>query len=172
MARDGGVAKQVEKIAQRIKIQSFDIDSAPEQISKTSHSGLLSPDFQRNTICIWLAYFCLMFSFYYVASWTPKLLVDAGLTTTQGISAGIYLQAGGIIGALILGVLTAYFQVNLLTSIYLFLAVLSMTIFGLGGLVGGSSRPSPRLVLGAGLRVALVVEGSAESRHAPADLRE
>ena len=134
LSNNRGLSERVEKIAQRIKISNFQTDPNPEQILKTNHLDLLSSEFLRNTICIWLGYFCLMFSFYYVASWTPKLLVDAGLTTTQGVSAGIYLQAGGIIGALILGSLTAYFRVNVLTAIYLFLAVLSMTIYGVGGL--------------------------------------
>ena len=53
-----------------------------------------------------------------VVSWTPKLLVDAGLTTGQGISAGVYLQAGGLVGAISLGLLGYKFKVPILTSVF------------------------------------------------------
>jgi cyanate permease len=46
-----------------------------------------------------------MLSFYFVMSWTPKLLVDAGLRPEQGISGGVLLNVGGIAGGLVLGLL-------------------------------------------------------------------
>ena len=95
---------------------------------------LLSQPYTQKTCFIWCAFFCLMYAFYYVVSWTPKLLVDAGLTTTQGISAGIYLQVGGILGAVSLGALAARFDVNRLTAGYLVMSVVSMMVFGMGEL--------------------------------------
>jgi benzoate transport len=56
---------------------------------------------------LWTAFFCVMLSFYFVLSWTPKLLVDAGLRAEQGISGGVLLNLGGIVGALVLGFLAA-----------------------------------------------------------------
>jgi MFS transporter, AAHS family, vanillate permease len=56
---------------------------------------------------LWTAFFCVMVSFYFVLSWTPKLLVDAGLRPEEGISGGVLLNVGGIAGALVLGLLAA-----------------------------------------------------------------
>ena len=37
---------------------------------------------------LWTAFFCVMLSFYFVLSWTPQLLVEAGLDPKEGISGG------------------------------------------------------------------------------------
>jgi benzoate transport len=60
-----------------------------------------------SSAALWTAFFCVMVTFYFVLSWTPKLLVDAGLRPDQGISGGVLLNVGGIVGALVLGLLAA-----------------------------------------------------------------
>ena len=125
---------KISKLAERMNLIKYEISSTSEKAARQTYRTLLEAKYRLNTLCIWVGYFCLMFSFYFVVSWTPKLLVDAGLTTVQGVSAGIYLQMGGIIGALTLGYLTSRFQVTRLTSLYLLLSVLSMVIYGLANL--------------------------------------
>lgn len=56
---------------------------------------------------LWTAFFCVMVSFYFVLSWTPQLLVSAGLDPKEGISGGVLLNLGGVVGALALGLLAA-----------------------------------------------------------------
>ncbi len=109
-------------------------NSSEERKEVVKLRALLLQPYIQKTFSIWCAFFCLMFAFYYVVSWTPKLLVDAGLTTTQGISAGIYLQVGGILGAISLGVLSAEFDVKRLTAGYLVMSVVSMLVFGMAEL--------------------------------------
>jgi uncharacterized membrane protein (DUF485 family) len=58
--------------------------------------ALLAPDMRRTTLVIWLLFFLVMFGFYFVMSWTPKLLVAAGLSAQQGITGGVLLSVGGI----------------------------------------------------------------------------
>ena len=48
-----------------------------------------------------------MFSFYFITSWTPKLLVAAGLSTRQGITGGVLLNLGGIVGGSLFGYLVS-----------------------------------------------------------------
>jgi MFS family permease len=71
-----------------------------------------------------------MFSFYFVVSWTPKLLVDAGLSTSQGISAGAILQAGGLVGALVIGLLGSKYAVNKLAAWFFSLSVVLILAYG------------------------------------------
>ena len=83
-----------------------------------------------NTLLLWSCYLALMFSFYFVVSWTPKLLVDAGLSTSQGISAGAILQAGGLIGALVIGLLGSRYAVNKLAAWFFSLSVVFILAYG------------------------------------------
>ena len=83
-----------------------------------------------NTLLLWSCYLALMFSFYFVVSWTPKLLVDAGLSTSQGISAGAILQAGGLIGALGIGLLGSRYAVNKLAAWFFSLSVVFILAYG------------------------------------------
>ena len=85
---------------------------------------------RKNTLLLWSCYLALMFSFYFVVSWTPKLLVDAGLSTAQGISAGAVLQAGGLIGALVIGLLGSRYEVNKLAAWFFMLSVFMILTYG------------------------------------------
>ena len=121
----------------RQKMGLGEIDSY-EMVGQKKRSGglkvILNKPFWQSTYLIWLSFFCLMFAFYYVVSWTSKLLVDAGLTTAQGISANIYVMTGGIVGSVVLGLLTRRYDVTRLTSLYLLLCVVSMSVFGMASL--------------------------------------
>ncbi|GAB6875154.1 MFS transporter [Halomonas shantousis] len=52
-------------------------------------------------------YFCVMMTFYFMVSWTPKILTDAGLSLSGGISGSMLLSIGGAIGCLLYGLLAA-----------------------------------------------------------------
>ena len=88
------------------------------------------PETRINTLLLWSCYLALMFSFYFVVSWTPKLLVDAGLSTSQGISAGAILQAGGLAGALVIGLLGSRYVVNKLAAWFFSLSVVVILAYG------------------------------------------
>jgi benzoate transport len=65
--------------------------------------GVIEPPYLRATALMVLSYFMLMFSFYFVLSWTPKNLVDLGFTVDQGIFALLLVNLGGIFGGLTFG---------------------------------------------------------------------
>ncbi|MEC7960300.1 MAG: MFS transporter, partial [Pseudomonadota bacterium] len=52
-----------------------------DQAAGSWRSCFTPPETRLNTLLLWSCYLALMFSFYFVVSWTPKLLVDAGLST-------------------------------------------------------------------------------------------
>ena len=92
---------------------------------------LVSTPLRASTLLLWCAFFMVMLSFYFVLSWTPTLLTEAGLRAEQGISGGVLMNIGGIMGGATLGYLTARFSAHRLTSLYMVLCVIFMTIFGL-----------------------------------------
>ncbi|MFB4315976.1 MFS transporter [Actinomadura sp. 21ATH] len=108
---------------------------------------ILAPELRRNTLLTWTGFFLVMFAFYFVTSWTPKLLVEAGMSADQGITGGVLLNLGGIFGATLLGVLAARFALKHVlvgylaaTAVLLALFVPAASVYGLllalGALIG------------------------------------
>ena len=123
---------KIQQILTKLQIETSEfLHTTEENEKKADWISLFSSDSRANTLYLWTCYFLLMFSFYFVVSWTPKLLVDAGLTTGQGISAGVYLQAGGLVGAISLGLLGYKFKVPVLTSVFFCCGVAAMLFYGL-----------------------------------------
>lgn len=50
------------------------------------------------TLLVWVVFFCTMAAFYFILSWTPRLLNAAGLSAGQGMTGGVLLNLGGIAG--------------------------------------------------------------------------
>ena len=94
-------------------------------------SSLFKPELRRVTLLIWCAFFMVMFSFYFVLSWTPKLLISAGLSNTQGISGGVLINLGGIAGGLLLGVIASKISLKRIIIVYMFATAMLMVMFGL-----------------------------------------
>lgn len=92
-------------------------------------ADLLAPAQRRNTLLLWGAFFLTMFGFYFVTSWTPKLLVEAGMSATQGITGGVLLNLGGIFGTALLGVLTVRFRLGRVLVGYLTVAAILLAVF-------------------------------------------
>ncbi|NWF07110.1 MULTISPECIES: MFS transporter [Pseudomonas] len=90
---------------------------------------LFSPGQSQSTILIWIAFFFVMFGFYFVISWTPRLLVDVGLSAKQGITGGVLLNVGGIIGNSLIGLLAVRFALGKVLIVYMLFNVMLLTIF-------------------------------------------
>jgi benzoate transport len=78
-------------------------DLPREETDTKAVIGVFEPRFIKSTLLMVLSFFMLMFSFYFVVSWTPKNLVDLGFTVEQGIFALVLLNLGGIFGGLAFG---------------------------------------------------------------------
>jgi MFS family permease len=84
------------------------LDRAPDAEPGRPPAGvgdLVKGRLGATSAALWTAFFCVMVSFYFVLSWTPQLLVSAGLDPKEGISGGVLLNLGGVAGALALGLL-------------------------------------------------------------------
>jgi predicted MFS family arabinose efflux permease len=97
---------------------------------KAGYLGLLqTPGLGMTTLLLSLCFFIIMFSFYFVLNWTPKILVDAGMSTSEGISGGVLLNIGGVVGALLLGYASARFGINKLIAGYMLMTAGLMVLF-------------------------------------------
>ena len=105
----------------------------PQTVAAASGStvaALFGGPLARRTLAIWAGFFLLMFSFYFSLSWTPKLLVQAGLSTQQGVTGGVLLNIGGIVGGSLFGVLAIRLRLAWLTICSLLAAALWTAVFG------------------------------------------
>jgi MFS family permease len=59
---------------------------------------LWKPAFAKSTGFIWIAFFFMMAGYYFIYGWTPRLLTAAGMSAQQGITSGVLLSLGGIVG--------------------------------------------------------------------------
>ncbi|MDQ0000030.1 MULTISPECIES: MFS transporter [Pseudarthrobacter] len=115
-------------------------------------SDLLSPANRRSTLLLWVAFFTTMFGFYFVNSWTPRLLVTAGMTESQGITGGLMLTLGGIFGAVLYGVLATKWNSKIVLVAFTVLAAVMIVVFI-------SSASIIVLALGAGVLVGMLING-------------
>ncbi|AUZ06118.1 MFS transporter [Vitreoscilla sp. C1] len=122
---------KVQKLAQKLSLphlQSLPAKPAQQAASKSSFKSLFADGKAESTLCIWIAFFCVMFGFYCILSWTPKLLTGAGMTPDQGITTGVWMNFGSMFGAALIGFLGTKFNIKSVHAVFLFLtAILTIT---------------------------------------------
>jgi AAHS family 4-hydroxybenzoate transporter-like MFS transporter len=107
------------------------------------------------TILIWVVYFMNLLNLYFLNSWLPTIINDAGIPVSTAIRLTALFQVGGIGGAIVLGVvLDRYFSFWILAACYLWAAIavffisasgastaiLGLTIASAGlGIIGGQN---------------------------------
>jgi benzoate transport len=99
--------------------------------TRASVGRLFAPGLARSTVLIWIAFFFMMGGYYFVFSWTPKLLTSNGLTVQQGITSGVLLSLGGIVGTVLFAFIARVIEVRGLILFCLFVASALMGVFAL-----------------------------------------
>ena len=89
--------------------------------------------FFARTILIVSAYFLTMIPFYFVLTWTPKVLVDMGLDVSTGISGAVVMNACGVVGGLLLGAVARRAGLRGMTSLFMLLFGAAIVGFGFAG---------------------------------------
>lgn len=108
---------------------------------------ILCPAWRRATLLLWVGFFVVMFIFYFVVSWTPKLLAEVGMSTSEGITGGVFLNLGGVLGATLFGLLASRFAPRSVIIGYMAVAAPALAVvvhavpvvwltFSLGWLIG------------------------------------
>jgi benzoate transport len=104
---------------------------------------LLAPPLTRSTVLIWIAFFFMMGGYYFVFSWTPKLLTSSGLTAQQGINSGVLLSLGGIAGTVLFAFIARAIEVRRLTLFCLLASAVLMGLFAIA-----ATNPPAALIAG------------------------
>jgi MFS transporter, AAHS family, 4-hydroxybenzoate transporter len=86
-----------------------------------------------NTVLLWITFFCNLLVIYYLNSWLPTVLTDAGVPLASALRLAGTVSWGGIASTLILGpVVDRYGAPGIVTALYLFAALFIFAI-GLSG---------------------------------------
>lgn len=119
---------------------------------------LFAPAQWRTTLLLALAFFLVMFCFYFVMSWTPKLLAQSGLSASHGIAGGMLLSIGGMVGALLMGLFASRVSgYRLLFAFLLFTALLMLAMVPATALFG--------LALAVGFGIGMLLNGAVASLY-------
>jgi benzoate transport len=95
--------------------------------------GIFDRAFAWRTALICSVYFLTMIPFYFVLNWTPKVLVDEGLSLTTGISGSILMNASGVVGGLLFGLVARRLGLQRLGAVYMLMLLASIAAFGFAG---------------------------------------
>lgn len=90
---------------------------------------VLSDQMRSSSLLLWCAFFLLMFTMFFLQSWTPQILVDAGFTEQQGITGGIAMSFGGIVGGIVLGFSSIWLSLAVRIRFYLGVSAVAMIAF-------------------------------------------
>lgn len=99
----------------------------------TGVKALLRPDCVKWTLLLWVATFSAMFANYFLLSWIPKIVVDAGMSLENAIWVGMSINAGGLCGILWLGYRSAVSGLRFMIATFMGIAGILMINFGFLG---------------------------------------
>jgi len=122
-------ANALLKSMHRKELTSFP-SAATHAIPKASVFSLLAPSMRTKTIQLWATFFLVFVSLYFLMSWLPKLVINAGLSESSGVFSAVALNGGGVIGTLLLGWFAANIGLTKLIGCFLAMAGTLMLAFG------------------------------------------
>jgi benzoate transport len=92
---------------------------------------LMTAEHRRKTLNLWLTFFMCFCTLYFLMSWIPKLLVDAGLSEKTGNYAFSLFNMGGVLGIFTLGALATRWKLTNLVCFFLVAAAIGMVVFAM-----------------------------------------
>lgn len=107
------------------------IDGTPRAIPRGSLAALFGPGFVVTTLCVTVAYFAHIMSFYFIIKWVPKMVVDLGADPATAASLLAWANVGGACGGALFGLLAARTGLKRLTLTALLGSAIFVALFGL-----------------------------------------
>jgi len=72
------------------------------RVEKRNVAALFAPAFWARTTLLWCVFALNLFVLFVLISWLPTILTDAGWTRPQALRGAVVIQAGGIVGGLVI----------------------------------------------------------------------
>jgi AAHS family 4-hydroxybenzoate transporter-like MFS transporter len=111
----GGDRERMSAIVRRIAPDAADVSLAPPPLSERREGlpvkHLFTEGRAGGTVLLWIPFFMNLLILYFILSWLPSLLSDAGMPVSAGIAAVAAFSIGGIVGTLLQGPLMKAFGI-------------------------------------------------------------
>ena len=133
--RPTNALEKINRILQKLKHSP--IEQLPELIKNDENKTtllsnmrmLLSPAYRRLSLTLWTAFFCAFGTLYFLMSWIPKLMENAGYDLSAGRDAFLLFNLGGVIGIYLLGFLSIKLKLTNLIFNLSIASAISMIVF-------------------------------------------
>ncbi len=106
------------------------LPTIPSNSQTRSVAHIFAPGLVAVTTILTLAYFFHITTFYFIAKWIPKIVVDLGFHPSTAAGVLVWTNVGGATGGAVFGILTQRFNVKPLTIGLLLLSTVMVTMFG------------------------------------------
>jgi predicted MFS family arabinose efflux permease len=104
--RPAGALARANHLLIRLRLPKMEVLADAPGADRVAMRALLRGDLAAGSLLLCAAFFSLMFTFYFLTSWTPKLLTDYGLSNRGGVSGAVFMNLGGVAGDVAFGLLT------------------------------------------------------------------
>jgi benzoate transport len=122
--------EKLNGLLDRIGLARLDaLPAAPPRHREHAARGARPSGLRLNTLLICSSFFLLMFTFYFLTNWTPKLLTDYGLSTRVGISGAVLMNLGGFIGDLVFSALMLRWPASRTGPFFMMLCFITAFVF-------------------------------------------
>jgi AAHS family 4-hydroxybenzoate transporter-like MFS transporter len=94
----------LKKSGHRLSSDAVYSEPAASPVAESGAGAILSPDFRRDTLALWVAFFSCLLSVYLGFSWLPTVLAMDGFSPAVGATAITVFNLGGVAGAIAGGI--------------------------------------------------------------------
>ncbi len=116
--------------------QQISGDSGQPSPAKVGFRELWSFSYLRRTLCLWILWFCMVYSYYGIFIWLPSLLVESGYTLIRSFRFVLIITLAQIPGYFSAALLVDRIGRKWVLTSYLFLCALAANFFGRANSVG------------------------------------
>jgi AAHS family 4-hydroxybenzoate transporter-like MFS transporter len=97
----------LKRIGHQVPVGSAFVDTSEQAIPRASVRALFTPEFRRDTIALWGAYFSNLLAVYVAFNWVPSMITGAGLSLAVASNGLAAFNLGGVAGAITGGMVIA-----------------------------------------------------------------
>ncbi len=131
--RGPGALEQINRILGRFGHSPAERLSDPAAAGiRRSIADVLRPGLLATTLLVTFGYFAHITSFYFIAKWVPKIVVDMGFEPKTAAGMLTWVSLGGAIGGALFGLIATRMAVRTLTILTLLAGTVMIVRFGSG----------------------------------------
>ncbi|MFT3660751.1 MAG: MFS transporter [Gordonia sp. (in: high G+C Gram-positive bacteria)] len=122
--------QKASELARRLGLDDLGGD-APESVAANDtlpRSRLLGRDLWRRTVLLCAGYSLLTAGYYFVGTWTPKLVAKIS-DDAAGTAAGLCISVGTLVGAFVFGVLGMRFRASAFAAVSAIVGAVAVAVF-------------------------------------------